>query len=212
MILASRQLTAQEAREPYEKVKGVHLLVHTGLSFERTKLTERGQSKLGNDKRNQLYLSAALDFEINDRDSNWIVRLGMSYKPLRFHGVSPEFYGTTNTYDLKLRLFIPEVDILYRIKLISRLRLYGGVGAALAARRILMNDYINYDKQDDHYLRFNDIQLDDIKPAVTVSLGLQWRNRYDFNFKYWGSTAGSSHELVTRINNKMVTLALGYRL
>jgi hypothetical protein len=218
------ELIAQELKESKAHKlfgeDGVYISMSAGVVFDHMQSSGYLIDHLKFNKSRQPFLSAKLDFDLEDMSEReikgLILRLEAQYKRVHFHGSGDANNDRYDEYELKANTCMPVVSILYRVPWRWKLRPYAGIGGGMVWSNVSKNTLtINYNKP--YYSspivvdeRPWEIADDDYVAMYTA--GLMYGNRLDMNLTFAKSRWSRDDDPHHQLRNRTISLSFGYRL
>lgn len=194
---------------------GIYISLQAGTNFDHLRPSGYQVDYLKFNRPVQPYLSALVDFEI-DEMSGFIFRLEMGYKKIHFRAKGYPNKEDVDEYELKGHSLIPVVSGLYRVPWRWKLRPYGGFGIAFVVSSFKKNTMTTSYKlsstrnQTDVYDDYYDLDGDQYGLQYTV--GFMCGKRWDFSCKLLWTKLNRDDDPQHNFRNRPVFLSCGYRL
>jgi len=121
-----------------QEAVGIYISLQAGSNLDHIQPSGYQVDYLKFDRLVQPFLSALVDFEI-DEMSGFLFRLEVGYKKIHFRAKGYPDKDSVDEYGLKGHTLIPAVSGLYRVPWRWKLRPYGGFGIAFVASSFKKN-------------------------------------------------------------------------
>ncbi len=199
--------TAQNSSSAKVADKWVYFSLRPGMSVDYLQTDGYQAENIEYKPSTQFIISAAVDID-NPEMNGFVVRGEVTHRYQHFQGEGYEDRWGFLKREFIFRTLTPDVSLLYKVPLKSKLQIYGGGGVGWNIRKIEKNVEIEFSRGEP-FSRSKAFHFTDQEWSLSLSAGVIYKSRFEWRAKYFKSEI--SNATLYTIKAKSLTFSVTYR-